>query len=110
MEDHAAIFKANPQIKTPFFELRPQLKALHRRYFAQFVTETTIAQVVSAIGGHCLMSAKDTENLNDIPLCLWDRITPIKAYPFEKAGDYATLSNNVCVSKEAAKQWLERQQ
>lgn len=109
MADHSAVFTANPGVKTPFKELRPLTAALHRRYFAQFVSARTIAQVVSAIGANVLRASTDFENLNDIPLARWDRVVPVKAYGYEKAGDYATLSNDVCVSKEAAKQWIDSQ-
>lgn len=82
----------------------------HRRYFGQFVTPSTIARVVNAIGRERLMQSTHP-HLNDIPLHEWDRLTP--ALPgsagFAKAGDYYTKANGVCLAKEAARQYIEQQ-
>lgn len=84
--------------------------AAHRRYFGQFVTNGTKARVLQFIGLDRLMQSTDP-HLNDIPLTLWDQLTP--ALPgsasFAKAGDYYTLANGVCLAKEAARQIIEAQ-
>lgn len=85
--------------------------AAHRRYFGQFVTPGTKARVLQFIGMDRLLASKDP-HLNDIPLPLWDKLTP--ALPgsggFSKAGDYYTLANGVCLAKEAARQIIEGNQ
>lgn len=85
--------------------------AAHRRYFGQFVTPGTIARVVNAIGRDRLMTSTDP-HMNDIPLKLWDQLTPQLpgSAGFAKAGDYYTLANGVCLAKEAARQWLDSQE
>lgn len=84
--------------------------AAHRRYFGQFVTPATIQTVIRSLGHDRLMASSDP-HLNDIPLSWWDRMTP--ALPgsagFKKAGDYYTLANGVCLAKEAARQYIEKQ-
>ena len=85
-------------------------QAAHRRYFGQFVTDGTKARVLQSIGIDRLMSSTDP-HLNDIPLPLWDRLTPTLpgSAGFAKAGDYYTLANGVCLAKEAARQIIEAQ-
>ena len=89
----------------------PEATAAHRRYFGQFVTPGTIARVLSAIGKDRLTASTDP-HLNDIPLKLWDQLTPQLpgSAGFAKAGDYYTLANGVCLAKEAARQWLDSQE
>jgi hypothetical protein len=89
----------------------PEATAAHRRYFGQFVTPGTIARVLSGIGRERLMAATD-KHLNDIPLSLWDRLTPQLpgSAGFAKAGDYYTRANGVCLAKEAARQWIDSQE
>lgn len=85
--------------------------AAHRKYFGQFVNSGTIARVVNAIGKDKILNSTDP-HMNDIPLVLWDRLTPQLpgSAGFAKAGDYYTLSNGVCLAKEAARQWKEQQE
>ena len=85
--------------------------AAHRKYYGQFVTEGTIARVVSGIGREALLASKDP-HMNDIPLHRWDRLVPRLpgSGGFAKAGDYYTLAHGVCLAKEAARQWLEAQE
>ena len=82
--------------------------AAHRRYYGQFVTNGTKQRILSWIGIDRLLKATDP-HFNDIPLKEWDHLT--KALPgsagFAKAGDYYTLSNGVCLAKEAARQIVE---
>ena len=90
---------------------REASRATHRRYYAQLVNENTIRRVVAAIGPDRLL-ASTAEHFNDIPLDRWVRVSaciPI-ARRFEELGDYTTTSGLVCVAKEAAQQWLDRQQ
>lgn len=90
-------------------------KVSHREYYGQFVTEATIRAVVQRFGEERLLSCTN-EHLNDIPLHLWDRACMVNSTVilpflnrFRDAGDYCTLSGMVCIAKEAAKQWIERQ-
>ena len=80
----------------------------HRRYFGQFVTPGTKYRVLSVIGLERLMASTD-EHFNDIPLSAWDGMVPLLpgSGSFEKAGDYYTLANGVCLAKEAARQIVE---
>lgn len=82
--------------------------AIYRRYFGQFVTTGTIAVVLSGIGAERLRASTD-QHMNDIPLASWDRLVPLcpGSGKFKEAGDSYTLSNGVCLLKEAARQWLE---
>lgn len=81
----------------------------HRRYYGQFVNDRTIAFVVQSIGRDALLASRD-EHLNDISLRKWDMLVPIipLAASLEDAGDYLTIGNGVCIAKEAARQYIER--
>lgn len=82
----------------------------HREYYGQFVTKETIARVVRHIGKDRLLKSAD-EHLNDIPLELWDMLPLFSSQFkwFEEAGDWVSLSSQVCVNKEAARQFIERE-
>lgn len=83
--------------------------AEHRRYYAQLVCASTIAYVVRTIGADVLRASTD-KHFNDIPLAKWDRLTnglPL-AMRYADLGDYPTLGGQVCVAKEAARQWVEQ--
>lgn len=82
----------------------------HRAYYAQLVDDRTIARVLSVVGAEKLLASTD-EHFNDIPMRLWDAAgshLPM-ARKFGDLGDYPTLAGLVCVVKEAARQWVERQ-
>ena len=88
-------------------------RALHRQYYAQLVHEGVIGYVVRSIGHERLLASTDPY-LNDIPLHLWDRAalllpTDALARRFEDLGDRRSLAGMVCVLKEAARQYIERQ-
>jgi hypothetical protein len=84
----------------------------HRTYYAQMVTPYMVDTVARIIGADRLRNSTDP-HFNDIPMTLWDAITP-KPVPHELAnkfkalGDYATAAGLVCVVKEAARQFVER--
>ena len=82
----------------------------HSAYYGQFVTPQHINTVVRRIGASKLKSSTD-EDLNDIPLRIWDTIlSPVGTNEKMKlCGDYNTLSSQICIAKEAARQWLETQ-
>jgi hypothetical protein len=82
----------------------------HRRFYAQFVNAATISTVARFIGHDALMRSTDP-HMNDIPLAKWDRLAgrlPL-AIRFADVGDYPTLAGWVCIAKEAARQYIERQ-
>lgn len=85
--------------------------AAHQKYFGQFVNPSTIARVLSVIGKDVILASTNS-HMTDIPLALWDRLTPQLpgSAGFAKAGDYYTLANGVCLAKEAARQWKEQQE
>jgi hypothetical protein len=82
----------------------------HRRYYSQFVNERTIAHVVKAIGREPLLSSTDP-HLNDIPLRKWDGAGDDmpKNISYASVGDFRSLSGDVCIAKEAARQFIERE-
>jgi hypothetical protein len=98
--------------------------AAHRRYYAQFVNASIIAQVVRFIGADAIRNSKDP-HFNDIALVNWDRLCGLKKWQstqqplrplfgplpitFNELGDFCTLAGLVCIAKEAARQWLEQQ-
>lgn len=107
----------------------------HKSYYRQFVTETTIADVVRVFGIEALdrAFARD-EHLNSIPLARWDSfswypVTPTGVYrqprsgsdsgPFRStlavdrealtaAGETLTRAVLVCIAKQAAEVAIER--
>jgi hypothetical protein len=85
-------------------------KCTHRQYYAQFVDDNVKKRVFSLISLKKLLSAKD-EYLNDIKLELWDRVlSPLPTYIGDKirdSGTFPSLSDCVCIAKEAAKQIIE---
>jgi len=88
---------------------KDEQRAAHRAYYAQFVNEQTIATVVRHIGAGFIESSTD-EHFNDIPLRRWDTLVallPLAIDPRE-VGDLWSLGTAVCVAKEAAQQWKEK--
>jgi hypothetical protein len=88
--------------------------AAHRKYYAQAVTQTLIDSVVRIIGSKAILASKD-RHLNDIPLIEWDNMCGM-VEPYARAMNRrigytggVSLSDCVCIAKEAAKQWLEQQ-
>ena len=79
-------------------------KCTHREYFGQFVTKSIIDSVVYHIGADKIECSAD-EHMNDIPLSWWHKLHPwlltgvIRSF---------SVSNTVCVAKEAARQYLEK--
>lgn len=83
--------------------------ALHRAYYAQFVTDTTREMVRSRVGEGRIMGGDP--HFNDIPLDGWDRLVPyltadVRA-AVKAAGDTMTPCVGVCILKEAAQQIRE---
>ena len=90
-------------------------KATHREYYGQLVTPEIIRTVASFIGGDKLLASTD-EHLNDISLAHWDAMHQFLP-PYYMSAMIETdpncgrsLSNTVCVAKEAARQWIEAQE
>lgn len=88
----------------------------HHDYHAQFVTPSSVDQLVHRIGKHVLAAAKDP-HLNDIPLRNWDAIGRSCNHRFDLLSISNGLSNSgltntlsapdaVCVNKAAAKIWI----
>lgn len=79
----------------------------HREYFAQFVTDSTINYVLNVMGEERLL--RHSENLSGIPLKEWDNMhLPINIKALKEAGDSYSLSVNVCIGKETARQIIEQ--
>jgi len=81
----------------------------HREYYGQFVTDRYIEAVVRYVGEERILSCK---SVDDIPLRVWDespRFLSIGA-KMKRAGDWLSLSSCVCLAKEAAKQFKEKNQ
>lgn len=88
-------------------------KCSHREFYAQVVNPSVIAHVVTGIGEKELLAAAD--DLNRIDLRRWDRlnvIVPMNAdvwrqmLEWEAPGFPWSKSDNVCIAKEAARQWI----
>lgn len=81
----------------------------HREYYGQFVNNSILKTVVSRIGLEALRKSTD-EHLNDIPLARWDRL-PLSRETLEllKEADPCgwSLSDKVCIYKQAARQVIE---
>lgn len=97
----------------------------HNRYFGQFITKETTQAVLKHIGEKSLLESTD-EHLNDIPLSRWDALVgypgdngavaprwncrlPTNRKAIEAAGEWVTASTLVCIAKQAAREWLERE-
>lgn len=84
-------------------------KCTHKQYYAQYVTNSTVAMVVRHIGAERLVKSTD-EHLNDIALKCWDSCPiPVVGKKMESLGDYLTLSGRVCIAKEAARQYIRNE-
>lgn len=86
--------------------------AAHRRYYAQFVNASVIRFVGSSVGIDKIKASTD-RHMNDIPLALWDRMhkcLPLEPGIFQKitGSNSYSLSDSVCIAKEAARQIAER--
>ncbi len=94
-------------------------KVSHSDYYGQFSTPEVADYVVARIGADRLRSSSD-EHLNDIPLHLWDRLSPPIDYKSLTVSNRSTEANPrttgtsyslcdvVCISKEAARKFLNR--
>ncbi len=91
-----------------------QKKCSHREFYAQFVT-TSLRDLVRSRIGEVAIKASIDDHLNDIPLCRWDAMQNLiipRIHTVHKQMGYsggASLSDCVCVAKEAAKQIKEGQ-
>lgn len=81
----------------------------HRQYYAQFVTLEYVDYVVVSIGKSNLLESTD-KNLNDINLTRWDMLNAPSNFRemLKSVGDAYSLSGKVCVAKEAARQFLDK--
>jgi hypothetical protein len=89
---------------------REQDAALHRAYYAQFVTDAIRTMVVDAIGEDRIKASTDP-HFNDIPLLRWDGIAmhlpaSVGAH-LKREGDWLTADGAVCILKESAQQIRE---
>lgn len=91
--------------------------ATHQQYYGQFVTEGVKRVVNSFIGKTNIINSTGVY-FNDIPLRKWDalqlpqdvlRLVSKANYPDKPDGGY-TLSDVVCIAKEAARQIKEEQE
>jgi len=83
----------------------------HREFYAQFVGEPVIYLVSTGIG-HAAIKASTDPHFNDIPLVKWDNLTRFNEYRFAalnaaNGGGGISLSDKVCILKEAARQYKE---
>jgi hypothetical protein len=84
----------------------------HREYYGQFVDARVLDIVKSVRWFKSILESKD-EHLNDVPLILWDRLAEghkamigAKVSVAQDRCGYS-ISNGVCIFKEAAKQLKE---
>lgn len=83
-------------------------QATHREYFAQFVTPKYAEAIAQRIGVDRLVASVDP-HFNDIPLQEWDRLwVPLDTKSkLKECGTFYTQSDLVCITKEAARQYIE---
>ena len=83
-------------------------EATHREYYGQFVTPKYAKAIAERIGVDRLIASKDP-HLNDIPLREWDLLwVPIETKSkLKECDDIWSNSALVCISKEAARQYIE---
>jgi hypothetical protein len=85
--------------------------ALHRAYYAQFVTAAHFARLQRRVGMIEKIKKSQCPHFNNIPLSTWDLLAlplPAESVAAMKAcGDYPTLAGAVCTLKEAAEQIRE---
>lgn len=90
---------------------RPDAKAAHRAYYAQFVTPAHLRRLAGHAGMVGRIKASQDPHFNDIPLSVWDVLAvPVPAESailLKECGDYPTLAGAVCILKEAAQQIRE---
>jgi hypothetical protein len=84
-------------------------KCTHREYYAQFVTTSYVNSVASKIGLSRLLKSEDPD-FNDIPLREWDMLPiPVGTHSLMiSLEDYLTMAGAVSMSKEAARQAVEK--
>ena len=106
-------------IESPPFTRRDYLEAnsaaehgetfpIHRRYYAQFVNDRTIAFIGGLFGPKLLKSTD--KFFNDIELGRWDRVNNFLPYNriSKELEDHVSVANLVCIAKEAGRQWVEQ--
>lgn len=85
--------------------------AIHRAYYAQFVTRAMRERVVKAFGINRLAAEyRRDENLNGFGLGAWDALassTLASDKILRDCGDFPTDAGRVCMLKEAAIQVIE---
>jgi hypothetical protein len=90
----------------------PEGTALHRRYYAQYVTRRVWTAVFFAFGRERLLKSATSgrEAFNDIPLEKWDALAS-SCHGVDELlranGDSPSPSSYVCILKEAARQIVE---
>jgi len=92
-------------------------KCTHSEYYSQFVSTWCKQYVAEQIGKDKLVSNIDP-HMNDIPACKWDALhweialDPHVSETLRRVQDTdgLTMSNTVCIAKEAARHWLYERQ
>lgn len=91
------------------FESEEQMRALHRLYYSQYVTDVVKRVVLRNITLKALLESRD-RSFNDIPLGRWDILVP-ELFSLRDAlarnGDSLALGTGVCILKEAARELVE---
>ena len=81
--------------------------AAHQEYYAQYVDDSILSYVESAIGKKKILASND-RSFNDIPLMQWDNLEYILRHRVDKSllklnGEGWSLSTSVCIAKQAAR-------
>ena len=108
MTDYTNCWNAEEKPKIWTRKQRLDNECTHREYFAQFTPKGWPSHVASIIGSERILKSKDP-HFNDIPLKLWDAIPNPRGSgeAMRALDDYPTLASAVCISKEAARQYVE---
>jgi hypothetical protein len=92
---------------------RPQYlnkECSHSEYYAQFVTQSVVNLVERTFTIEVLKSAHQSDkHFNSIPLYKWDNIATFvnSGVLMKECGDFLTLSGQICILKEAARQLVQ---
>ncbi len=86
-------------------------EATHREYYAQFVNDFVKRIVERFIGKKEVLASTD-KCFNDIPLEKWDKLanynrTHVSSSLLKQSKEGWSLSTNICILKEAARQIKE---
>lgn len=82
-------------------------KCTHEQYYNQFTNNADCEMIAEIIGHKRLMANRD--DLNRIPLVVWDNYPSLYDNRLRSADDIASIAGRVCLLKAAARKWIAQQ-